>query len=102
MREEGFPIEPLMDRVFVRKDDMSVDKDTGFHLPDTVKGRAQTGTVVACGPGYLNVQTGDFYPMQVKVGDKVFLKEFDGYIVRYAGQEVFVFTEKEIIGVVAE
>jgi chaperonin GroES len=93
-----FPIQPLMDRVFVKKDDMSVDKDTGFHLPDTVKGRAQTGTVVAVGPGYLNTNTGDFHPTTVKVGDRVFIKEFDGYIVRYNGHEVFVFREQEILG----
>ena len=36
-----FPIQPLMDRVFVKKDDMSVDEKTGLHLPDTVKGTAK-------------------------------------------------------------
>ena len=98
MSEEKFPIEPLMDRVFVKKDDMSVDPKTGFHLPQTVKGRAQTGVVVAVGPGYLDTHSGEFYPMDLKVGDRVFLKEFDGYIVRYEGHEVHVFSYKEILG----
>ena len=96
--EKRFPIEPLMDRVFVVKDDMSVDKATGFHLPQTVKGRAQTGTVVAVGPGYLDTATGEFHSMQLEVGDRVFLKEFDGYIIRYGGHEAFVFSEREILG----
>jgi len=97
-----FPIQPLMDRVFVKKDDASVDKSTGFHLPDTVKGRAQTGTVVAVGPGYVDLMSAKFIPMSLKVGDRVFLKEFDGYIIRYEGHEVFVFSEKEIIGKLVE
>lgn len=102
MSEKRFPIEPLMDRVFVKKDDMLVDKATGFHLPQTVKGRAQTGTVVAAGPGYLDTNSGKFYPMQLKVGDRVFLKEFDGYIIRYDGHEAFVFSEREILGKVLD
>jgi chaperonin GroES len=93
-----FPIEPMMDRVFVAKDDASVDTETGFHLPDSVKGRAQTGTVVAVGPGYFDIQNGQYVPTSLKVGDRVFLKAFDGYIIRYNGYEVFVFSEKEIIG----
>lgn len=101
-REEGFPIEPLMDRVFIRKDDMDVviDEQTGtkFHVPQSVKGRAQTGTVVAVGPGYLDTQTGKFYPMTVKVGDRVFVHEFTGTIIDYDGHKVHVFMEKEIVG----
>ena len=99
---DKFPIEPLMDRVFVKKDDMSIDKETGFHLPATVKGRASTGTVLAVGPGYLDTMTGKFYPLSLKVGDRVFVKEFDGYIIRFKGVEAFVFSEKEIIGKVIE
>lgn len=98
MSNKQFPIQPLLDRVFVKKDDMSVDKKTGFFLPETVKGRAQTGTVVAVGPGYLDTQTGEFYSLDLKVGDRVFLKEFDGYIIRYDDLEFFVFSYKEILG----
>lgn len=92
-----FPIEPLLDRVFVKKDDGNETED-GLYLPDSVKGHAQTGTVVAVGPGYLDTTEGKFYPLDLKVGDRVFLKEFDGYIVRYKDYEVFVFSYKEILG----
>ncbi len=95
-----FLIEPLFDRVFVKKDDAS--KSGIFYLPESVKGRAQTGTVVAVGPGYFDIQTGDFRPMCLKVGDRIFVKEFDGYIVRYGDHEVFVFKEMEILGKVVE
>ena len=98
MTMDTFPIQPLGDRVFVEKDDASVDKATGFYMPDTIKGRAQTGTIVAAGPGYLDLQTGTFVPMTLKVGDRVFLKAFDGYIIKHEGHEFFILTEKEILG----
>ena len=97
-----FPIEPLFDRVFVKKDDASVDEESGLFLPDTVKGRAETGMVVAVGPGYFDTLTGKFLPTQLKAGDRVILKGFDGYILNYKGHEVFVFSEKEILGKVVK
>lgn len=97
----SFPIEPLYDRVLVKKDDMS-QTESGFHLPDTVKGRASTGTVVAAGPGRYSVDRGEVIPITLKVGDRVFVKAFDGYVVEYEGEKVFVFSENEIIGRVRE
>lgn len=97
----SFPVRPLYDQVFVKKDDESKTK-TGIHLPQSVKGRAVLGTVVAVGPGLLSPYTGGFLPMSVKEGDRVFLREFTGYIVKYEEHEVHVFKENEIIGVVPE
>lgn len=97
----SYPIEPLFDRVFVQKDPAKTT-ESGLHLPDTVKGRAVTGTVIAVGPGQRN-HLGEYLPMSIKVGDRVFLKEFSGYVIRYQDEEeVFVFTENEIIGVVKD
>lgn len=92
-----FPIKPLFDRVFVKKD--SADKtSSGFHLPETVKGRAVTGTVVAVGDGHLGADTGKFIPCCCKVGDRVYVKEFSGYTIKWEGEEVHVFQDGEILG----
>jgi chaperonin GroES len=101
MMSEVFPVQPLFDNVFVKKDDAS-KTESGLHLPQSVKGRAVTGTVVAVGPGHLNVETAQFVPCSVKVGDRLYLKEFAGYIVRYKEHELFVFKEMEILGVLRE
>ena len=100
-KDMSFPIQPLFDRVFVKKADASQTK-SGLHLTETVKGRAVTGTVVAAGPGLRSLEDGKFITPCVKVGDTVFVKEFTGYIVRFGGEEVHVFQENEIIGVVSE
>lgn len=97
----SFPIRPLYDQVFVKKDEAETT-ESGFHLPQSVKGRAVTGTVVAVGPGLLSPYLGKYLPMQVKVGDRVYLKEFSGWIIRYQGEEVHVFKEGEIIGTLPE
>lgn len=92
----NFPIEPILDRIIIKKD--SAEKESGFHLPDSVKGRSRTGTVVAVGPGRINLETGDYLPLAVQAGDRVVLKEFDGYRFDWEGEVYFVFTENEIIG----
>ena len=93
----SFSIKPLFDRVFVKKDEVEQTK-SGLHLPQSVKGRAVTGTVVAVGDGHLNVDTGKFVPLSVKPGDKVYVKEFTGYVIEWEGEKLFVFQEGEIIG----
>jgi chaperonin GroES len=96
-----FPIQPLFDRVFVKKDEDKLTK-SGFHLPETVKGRAKTGTVVAVGHGWFNPTNGETIPLKVKVGDRVFIAEFDGHMIDYEGERVWIFRENEIIGLLKE
>ena len=96
-----FPIQPLFDNVFVRKDE-NTSTESGLLLPQTVKGRAVTGTVLAVGPGHLNVDTGAFVPLTVKPGQTVYLREFSGSVVKYKGIEFFVFREGELLGIVKD
>lgn len=97
----SFGVKPLYDQVFVRKSEASTT-ESGLHLTQSVKGRAVTGEVVAVGPGMLSPYTGTYLPMQIKVGDVVFLKEFSGYIIKWDDEEVHVFRENEIIGIIPE
>lgn len=94
---EVFPIQPTFDRVFVKKDEAEQTK-SGFHLPETIKGRSPTGTVVAVGPGRFSVEYDRHVPIQFKVGDRVFVKQFDGYTITYGSHTVHVFAEHEILG----
>jgi chaperonin GroES len=104
-----FPIQPLFDNVFVKKD-AAEKTDSGILLPQSVKGRAVTGTVIAVGPGHLNVETGVFVPCSVKQGDTVLLREFSGnpinlarlperYRDEYKNVDVFIFHETELLGI---
>lgn len=95
-KETPFPIEPILDRIIILKDEAG--KEGNFLVPDSVKGRSKTGTVVAVGPGRINLENGEHLPLAVKVGDRVWLKEYDGYRFDVNGVTYSVFTENEIIG----
>lgn len=99
-KDMTFPIEPILDRIIIKKDEM--EKESNFYVPDTVKGRSRIGTVVAAGPGRVNIETGEYIPLSVKAGDKVVLKEFDGYRFDWEDVTYFIFTENEIIGKLRE
>lgn len=99
MSEKTFPIQPLYDLVFVKKEDDEMD-DSGFVLPESVKGRARVAKVLAVGDG--NLFDGQFVPLTVKVGDKVYVREFSGYILEYKGEKVHVFKENEIVGIIRD
>lgn len=91
-----FPIEPILDRIIVRKDPDT--RQGQFHMPESIKGRSRFATVIAVGPGRINLETGEHIPLAVKADDRVVLKEYDGYSFDFEGQQYFVFTENEIIG----
>ena len=59
------------------------------------------GTVIAVGPGRM-METGQLKPMDLKVGDKVLLPEYGGSTVKLNEQEVSIYRDDDIIGVLME
>lgn len=64
--------------------------------PDTVAKPFVKGTVVATGKGCYNQRTGEFRPVQVKVGDKVSYVPNIGYLVDNNGVACVLIREEEI------
>ena len=60
-------IRPLADRVVIEPKAAETQTASGLYIPDTAKEKPQQGTVVAVGPGKKDE------PMEVKVGDVVFV-----------------------------
>ncbi len=91
-------IRPLSDRVLVKR--MASEEKTagGIIIPDVAKDKAQTGKVVAVGAGRV-LTDGKLMPMQVKVGDIVFLPKYAG---TEASGEHIIIKEDEILGVVEQ
>lgn len=70
-------LQPLNDRVLVRRKEPEKMTATGLHIPDSAQGKAQLATVEAIGPGrYLD--DGTRCPMTVSVGDTVVLAKWTG------------------------
>ena len=91
-------IRPLQDRVLVKR--LANEEKTvgGIIIPDMAKEKAQTGKVVAVGAGRI-LTDGKVLPMQVKVGDVVFLPKYAG--TEASGEHVII-KEDEILGIVEQ
>ena len=82
---------PLADRVLVKRIQSDEKTESGLIIPDAAKEKAQTGTVMAVGPGRKSE------PLAVKVGDTVYFGKYSG---TEASKEYLIMTEDEILGVV--
>ena len=90
-------IRPLLDRVLVKRLANEEKTAGGIYIPDVAKEKAQTGKVIAVGTGH--IADGKTIPMNVKVGDIVFLPKYAGTEVN---SEHVIIKEDEILGIVEQ
>jgi len=92
-------IEPLYDRVVL--DPIKEDRtDGGLIVPTSVQGKEMRKcVVVAVGPGKLMADTGERVPMDLSIGDSVFVNPMLGHAVKVDRKtEYLVQREEEVIG----
>ncbi len=87
---------PLGDRVLVKRLEAEDVTAGGIIIPDAAKERAQTGEVVAVGPGRLD-PANKIIPMNVRVGDVIFFGKYAG---TDAGDDFLIIKEDDILGVI--
>lgn len=94
-------VEPLYDRVIVKRKEASEKTKGGIIIPDVAKNKAVEGIVVAVGEGRIDAD-GKRVPPALKAGDKVLVGKFIGIEVRYdykgKEQDMVIMTEDEILG----
>ncbi len=87
-------IQPLYDRVLVKR---RADEDKtagGLYIPDAAKDKAQTGDVIAVGEGRMT-DAGNLNPLRIKKGDVVFFGKYSG---TEAGDDYVILREDDILG----
>ena len=89
---------PLFDRVVIKRDSAESTTKSGFIIPTANAEPANTGQVVATGPGRVTKE-GVTIPMTVKVDDKVMFPMQTGISVKVDGQDLLVLKEEEIIAI---
>ncbi|MSU74722.1 co-chaperone GroES [Candidatus Kaiserbacteria bacterium] len=100
-KTKKFSLSPLGDKVVVRPSEKEGEKKlaSGIIIPETVdKEKPAQGTVVAVGPG--KYDDGALVPMQVKVGDVVLFSKYGYDEVKIEGQEYYILSESNILGIV--
>jgi len=98
--ENFMPLQPLHDRVIVKRKEAETKTSGGILLPDTAKNKPQKGEVIAVGPGKTR-KDGKVQPLQVKVGDSVLFTIWAGeeYKDRVSTDEIVIMREEDILAV---
>ena len=91
-------LEPLGDRVVLRREEAEERTASGLFLAGNAKEQPQLAEVIAVGPGAL--VDGKRVPMDVKVGDKVFYSKYGGSEIKLDGVEYIVIGQSEIMAIV--
>ena len=100
--ERRMDLKPIGDRIIVRREASDEKSSGGIILPEAAKKKPQRGTILAVGPGKLNLQDGTRMPMQLKVGDVVLFTSWAGdefKDVKKVG-EVLVMHEGDVMAVI--
>ena len=89
-------LQPLDDRIVVKRLDAEEKTAGGIILPDAAKEKPQRGEVVAVGPGKL-LDSGNRATPDVAAGDLVLFGKYSGTEVKVDGVELLIMRENDIL-----
>ena len=96
---KGVKLQPLGDRVVVRREESEEKTKGGLYLPDTAKNKPARGTVVSVGDGKL-LESGKRFKPQVKEGDKVIFLSYAGEEFKVGDGELLLMRESDILAII--
>lgn len=94
-------LNPLHDRVVVKRTEADTKTASGLYIPDNVAEKPDQGVVLAVGAGR-RTEAGTIVPMSLNVNDKVLFGKFAGQTVKIKGEEVLILKEEEIYAIIEE
>ena len=92
-------IEPLHDRVVVRRIDEEARAPGGVIIPDTAKEKPMQGVVMGVGPGARD-ESGKRIQADVKEGDTILFGKWSGTEVKIDGEELLIMKESDSMGII--
>ena len=93
-------IQPLHDRVIVKRIDEGEQVRGGIIIPDSAKEKPQEGEVIAAGLGKYK-EDGSRQALDVKAGDRVLFGKYSSSEIKVNGEELLIMREDEILGVIS-
>ena len=92
---------PLLDRVLVKRIEAPTKSIGGVLLPESAQSKLNEGRVISCGPGRRD-KDGTLLPMGVQPEDKVLLPQYGGNDVTIDDEELVLFRDEDILGVLKD
>jgi chaperonin GroES len=93
-------IQPLGQRVLVKRIEEVEKSAGGIIIPDTAKEKPQEAEVVALGTGGRD-DDGNTIEFTVAVGNKVLISKYGGTDVKLDGVDMLIVNESDILGIIA-
>jgi chaperonin GroES len=92
-------IQPLHDRVIVKRIEEGEQLRGGIIIPDSAKEKPQEGEVISAGEGKYK-EDGSRQALDVKAGDRVLFGKYGGSEITLDGEELLIIREDEILGII--
>jgi chaperonin GroES len=91
-------IQPLHDRLVVKRIEAEQIVKGGIVIPDTAKEKPQSGVVMAIGGGKI-LENGTRIEMSVKEGDHILFAKYSGTEIKLDGEEYLILREDEVLAI---
>jgi len=91
-------VEPLNDKIVVKRVEAESTTAGGIVLPDSAKEKPKQGRVISLGDGKL-LENGKRAKFQVKEGDRVLFTSYAGSEVKIGNEEYLIMTEDDILAI---
>lgn len=93
-------IKPLVDKVVVKKLQAEETTKSGIILSSGAQQKPQIAEIIAVGPG--GIVDGNEIKMEVKVGEKVIIRDYAGTNVKLDGEEYIIVRQDDIAAIVED
>ena len=92
-------LQPLNDRLLVKRLESEEKTAGGLYIPDTAKEKPSKGEVIAVGPGKVD-DNGNRVALTVKKGDMVLFNKYAGTEVKLDGVDHLVLREDDVLAII--
>ena len=93
-------IKPLAEKVVVKKLQAEETTKSGIILSSGAQQKPQIAEIIAVGPG--GIVDGNEIKMEVKVGEKVIIRDYAGTNVKLDGEEYIIVRQDDIAAIVED
>jgi chaperonin GroES len=91
-------VQPLHDRILVKRIDEEQKTKGGIIIPDTAKEKPQEGKVIAVGKGRV-LDDGKVQEVAVKKGDKILFSKYAGTDIKVDGDDHIIIREDDVLAI---
>lgn len=93
-------IEPLGDKVVIKRMEAEETTAGGIVLPDTAREKPQQGRVLSVGDGRL-LDDGTRSKLQLNEGDRVLFNSYAGTEIEIDGEQLLIMSESDVLAVMS-